>query len=106
MRTPGSGRKPGSVNKKTEALQEIADRNGVNPFEILCLIAKGDLRNLGYQFGESQVPLDYQIDIATRMGAAKEAARYLYPQRKAVELSTDESGFKIVLCDYTSKAKP
>lgn len=93
MKTPGSGRKAGTPNKSAVDLQEIADRIGVNIFEVLCLIAKGDMAALGEE---------KKIDINARLGAAKEAAKYLYSQRKAVELSGSETDpFVISIHDYT-----
>ena len=39
MKTPGSGRKAGTPNKRTEAIQEMLDRVGCNPLEGLALIS-------------------------------------------------------------------
>lgn len=109
-RPAGAGRKAGTPNKKTQALHDLAESLGVSPFEILLLVAKGDWKALGIplieikkdgQLVETKNPV---IDIETRVQAAKEACKYLHPQRKAVELSTDENtGFRIVVEEYKPK---
>lgn len=99
----GLGRPRGSKNKDTRELEDIAARVGVNPFEALCLILKGDKRKLGYDVPDiGMIPADWQLPLEMRIQAAKELCRYLYPQRKAVEL-TDIDGFKIIIEDYVSK---
>lgn len=109
-RPDGAGRKAGTPNKKTQELHELAEKLGVSPFEILLLVAKGDWKTLGIPLIEikkdgfiieQKNPI---IDIETRVQAAKEACKYLHPQRKAVELSTDENtGFRIVVEEYKPK---
>jgi hypothetical protein len=104
------GRQKGTVNKSTQNLMDIADRIGVSPFEVLCMIAKADWQGLGYDnptylkaAGENMIEVD-RITLESRLNAAKEASKYLYPQRKAVEHSTDsDKGFKIVIEDYKTK---
>lgn len=63
------GRKKGTLNRKTEDLLEICERNGVNVFEAmvqLAVNARGD---------------DVKFD------RLREIAQYIYPKRKAVEHS-------------------
>lgn len=108
-----AGRKKGSVNKKTHEARELADRLGVDPLEILFHFASRNWKALGYSSEyQTKVLKDggtlevERITPEMRLNAAKEAVRYVYPQTKAVELSSGESegtGFKIVLEDYTSK---
>lgn len=68
-KTPGSGRKKGTPNKSRETLLEICARRGVVPFEALIEI---------YQTAEKE---------ETQLAAIKEAAKYIYPQLKAIEHS-------------------
>lgn len=89
------GRQKGTPNKSTTEAEAICKRLGCDPFEILILFAKGDYRTLGYSF-EALTP-------ELRQKSAAEAVRYLRPQRKAVEHTTGEEGFKIVIEDYQSK---
>lgn len=106
-------RPKGVPNRKTTELQEIAERIGVNPFEILCLFAKEDWKGLGYEkatytkvFQDGGTMEIERISPELRFQAAKEASKYLFPQRKAVELSTqDDAGFKIIVEDYLSKGE-
>lgn len=115
MRTPGSGRQPGTPNKNTKALLEKAEELGVDPFELLCHIAKGDWKAFGLKMmkrtetvpGQTltrEVDVEPEISFEDRFRAIIELAGYLYPKRKAVALSADEdSGFKIIIEDFTKK---
>lgn len=68
----------------------------VDPFEILLLFAKGDWKALGYPSEwDDKISNDvlYQVRIIEprdRIVAAKEACKYIYPQRKAIDLTTDD----------------
>lgn len=87
------GRTKGTVNKRTFDAQKLAEEKGCDPLEILIDIAKGDWEALGYEkdhvikfsmgnpFAESVITMDH------RVSAAKEAAKYIYPQLKAIELT-------------------
>lgn len=76
--------KPGSIGRPVGArsvlalrVEAIAQRVGVDPFEVLCLFAKGDHKTLG-------------CDVVTtdqRLQAATAAAKYLYSQKRSVEHS-------------------
>lgn len=67
-KTPGSGRKPGSLNKKTDLMAQC-EAKGVNVWEKL----------LEY--------LVYPCDPAMRLQAIKIACPYLYATNKAIEHS-------------------
>lgn len=101
------GRSKGVKNKTTQELHEIAERLGVNPFEILLLFAAGDSEALGCNVGnkfsqefaefldEDQLKTvrDLEEKILSpitpelRQKAAKDACEYLFPKRKAIEHS-------------------
>ena len=98
---PGSpktgGRIKGTPNKSTQALYERAEALGVDPFEILLYFAKGDERSLGYnseQYRETEYGKVVVVRITPemRIRAAAEACQYLYPKRKAIEISGNEGG--------------
>lgn len=105
------GRQKGTPNKRTVQAQEIADRIGVDPLEVLMRYAAGDWEGLGYHqphyvkvTSDGREIFEDVIQPDQRIAAAKEAAKYLYPQRKAVEFkSEDDTGIAIVVKDYTSK---
>ncbi len=63
------GRQKGTPNKKTEGLLEICERKGISPFEAMVDLALS------------------ASDDAVKFGVLKELCTYLYPKRKAVELS-------------------
>lgn len=111
MKIEGSGRKKGTPNKKTQTAMELAEKVGVDPLEILLMFAKGDWEGLGYdakynvkkdQYTGEEVFTD-KITPDVRMNAAKEASKYIYPQRKALEGSLEGNALKIVIEDYVSK---
>lgn len=89
----GSGRKPGTPNKTTQDLHEIAERLECNPFEVLIHYAKGDFKALGYEEFQIMVTKTGEtVSVLTippelRQKSAKDACEYLYPKRKAVEHS-------------------
>jgi len=81
-RPANAGRKKGTPNKKTQDLLERCAQRGVDPFEVLLELCQSD-------------------DDAIRLQAAKEACKYIHPQRKAIEMSNPEGeGFKVVVEDY------
>lgn len=84
-RVKTGGRKKGTPNKQAEELRDIADRLGVNPFEVLLLFAKGDWKALGYK--KRKYAPDPEIHPSIRARAAAEANQYLHPKRKAIEHS-------------------
>lgn len=78
----GSGRKPGSLNKKNQEIQELAKEMGCNPALILMMIAMGDGQALGS---------DELIDLDRRKDAAIQLMPYLYGKRKPVDSKGDDS---------------
>ena len=104
-------RQKGTPNRKTQDLFEIANRLKCDPFEVLIMFTKADWKGLGYSSATiTKVLKDggtlevERIPPELRLHAAKESAKYLYPQRKAVEHSSDEDkGFRILIQDYTVK---
>lgn len=103
------GRPKGCKNKRTRMVEEIADQFELDPFQVLMMIACNDWKGLGYASStktvfsmagiESEEPV---IGLSDRLGAAKEATKYIYSQKRSVELSTDpDKGIKIILEDYT-----
>lgn len=114
-RKPGGpktgGRKAGTANKKTVEAQEIADRNGINPFEILVWFAQGNWEKLGYdsqrvtKYGASGLP--YQEDVISpelRQSSAGKAVEYLYPKRKAIEQSITDNTVTTITRTVINKA--
>lgn len=97
-RPPGyprsGGRQKGTVNKAALNARAMAAELGVDPFEVLLLITKGDWESLGYTSAEitkagkdGQTFTEDRITLDHRLTAAKEASKYIYQQLKAVEVS-------------------
>lgn len=91
------GRPPGSANKRTSDLLDIAERLECNPFEVLIHFAKGDFEALGYDQHQMKTTkdggtvLELTISPELRQKSAKDACEYLFPKRKAVEHSFNPS---------------
>ncbi len=103
------GRKKGVKNKDSIPAQELADKLGVDPFEILLLFAKGDWAALGYKDEFDFIPgpngpIEKRIIAPElRQKAAKDSATYLRPQLKSLEVSNkDEQGFMVMIKDFSS----
>ena len=85
-KTPGSGRKKGSPNKKTIELLDICVKHGLHPFEGMVLLAKAE------------------ADPDKKFDKLEKIAQYVHPKRKAMEISNgDENGFLVVIKDYSKK---
>lgn len=87
-------RTKGSANKVTKIAQEKAGELGIDPFEILLLMAAEKFEELGYEARtelrvtpEGKEYSEFVIPPHMRMQAAKEAVQYLLPKRRAVEFS-------------------
>lgn len=106
-------RQKGTKNRKTLEVEEIASKLKCNPFEVLCLFAKGDWKALGYENElyfiekpDGQVKMGYVVTPEMRLQGAKEAAKYLYSQKRAVEVgNTKDEGFKIIVEGYPGEKK-
>ncbi len=103
------GRRPGSKNLISKEADEVFERMQFCPLEDLIKFAKGDWQGLGYQSG-SKVSFTAQgieteeetIKPEHRLTALKEACKYRFAQKKAIDLtSSDGSGIKILIEDYT-----
>lgn len=96
------GRSKGTPNKKTINAQAIADRLGIDPFEVLLLLATGDWKALGYKKRERLTSANewasiYEdsIPVGVRASCAAQACNYLYPRRKAIDLKLDQDNVPI-----------
>jgi hypothetical protein len=96
------GRGKGTPNKNTLPLQQLADKLGCSPFEILCRFAIGDAKGLGYATdivhsttSKGEIIEKPLIGPELRIKAASEAAQYLYPKRKAIEHSGEITSVQV-----------
>lgn len=83
------GKKKGTPNKKRsifESLEEIRTDNG-EPVDVVKLFFDGLMTMPPFQ----------------RVDALLDFMKFIYPQQKALEVSSGEGGFKIVIEDYSKK---
>ena len=74
---PGAGRPKGSRNKRTEDIEEMLERLGCNPLEVLAMIAINDKDSLGE---EKNIP------IALRQKAASDLMPYIAPKLRSSQV--------------------
>jgi hypothetical protein len=86
-RPPGAGRRAGTPNKRTQALEVLKSKAGLDPLDFFRAVLESDLSVLG----AAAPTLDQ------RLTAAKELASYLYPKKKSVEVTGDMGPLAIKL---------
>lgn len=101
------GREKGTPNKKTEWIFELCQKNNFDPIQALIDVAKNNWEALGYSGPEIEkqgfqgvMVLEPVISMDHRIDAMKTLTSYMYPKRKAVEISNEgeaNSGFKFQL---------
>jgi len=74
------GRPMGLKNKINREVDALAQKTGCNPLEILFHFASGNSVALG---------MTLAITPDQRLQAASQAAKYVYPQRRAIEVNAD-----------------
>ncbi len=74
---PGAGRPKGSRNKRTEDIEDMLERLGCNPLEVLAMIAINDKASLGE---EKDIP------IALRQKAASDLMPYIAPKLRSSQV--------------------
>lgn len=73
-RPEGAGRKKGTPNHKTQHLMNICEKEGIDPFQALCQIAKESIKT----------------NPERAISALKEVCQYVYPKRKALEIELSD----------------
>lgn len=103
------GRPKGSKNKHSFKVEEIAQKFEVEPFEYMMRIAAGDWKFFGFDgptkttFTPQGIEIEeLNIPIKERAQMAKEASKYLYSAKQAVQVS-GEMGIKIIVEDFLKK---
>ena len=79
---PGAGRPRGSRNKRTEDIEEMLERLGCNPLEVLAMIAINDKGGLGEE---------KDIAIALRQKAASDLMPYIAPKLRSSQVEVTGS---------------
>lgn len=93
------GRKKGSITKDRQMLIDKCKELGVDVFEILLRFANNDWQGLGYKtenhvIGMTQRgdPIEVErISPELRQKSANDASRFMLPQLKAIDVTTDEN---------------
>jgi hypothetical protein len=104
------GRRPGTPNKDATLLSEKARELECDPFEILLHFAKGDFKALGYKeytlksspTGEILETLTIEPDLRAR--CAQKACDFLYPKRKALDITMDDETSKSFGLAYSAES--
>ena len=95
------GRQKGTPNKKTQEAQELAEKLGINPLEILLHFAAGNYQELGLvehkeiRTKDGAVIFEPTISPELRQKSAKDACEYLVPKLKAIEHSGSVDGMEL-----------
>jgi hypothetical protein len=71
---PNSGRKRGSPNRVTQAQRDAIIASGLTPLDYLLSVLRNE-----------------EMDVHTRMDAAKAAAPYVHPRLSQVDMSTQHT---------------
>lgn len=98
-----NGRPKGCKNKRSFIAEIIASKYELDPFEVLMQIAAGDWETLGFKtrtrpvFTAQGIEMEEDnVPLAQRCIAAKEAVKYLYPQKKQIQRVTKEEAIEIL----------
>lgn len=88
QKTPGSGRKKGTLNKRTLA-EEACHKLGISPFELLAQMCIN---------GEAE---------STRLAAIQTLCKHIEPPKKPLEMSLNPEANELVMkvYDYTEDKK-
>jgi hypothetical protein len=81
---PGSGRKPGSVNKRTQEIAEKASAEGITPLEVMIQA----MRNVYY--GED----GKQENAIAAFNLAKECAPFMHPRLQPIGAKVQLAGLR------------
>lgn len=115
-RTPGSGRKPGTPNRRTVEVMEVLRANKYNPdlpflfwAELLTegmRGAGGKLYVLGY--GDKGSMMQGVVPVPLMLEAAKQLASYVAPRRKMVDVGEGDDAFPDIVFeeDFTQLGTP
>lgn len=88
-KTPGSGRKKGTLNKNTQAVADRCAALGLDPVEVAALFARGDWKKLGYKKGNLGPFGSPTIPPALRARCALDLVEFIHPKLKSVEFKGD-----------------
>lgn len=104
------GRQKGTPNKDPLQLEERAMSLGVDVFAVLANFVAGNWKQLGYdnetyvmENAQGATKIGYTITPEMRLKAATELMKYIYSQKKALEMSTGNDGFRVIIEDYSEK---
>ena len=105
------GRPKGALSAKRREIEEMHKASKLGPAEFLFAILNGDWATLGYYYDTKKVvmnghPVEVEcISLDHRMEAAKELMKYLYVQKKTLDVtSSDGTGITVNVIDYNTQA--
>jgi hypothetical protein len=99
-----NGRPKGLKDKRTRTVEEIAAKFDMDPLEILLRFAHRDWKGLGYKSQKIMKTLKdgstVLVDVISpelQQASAMDAARFIHPQKKAVDVKLSEDSAPIVV---------
>lgn len=106
------GRPKGAKNKHSIDVDLMAMQYKLQPFEFMMAVINNDFKKLGYESATKttftpqgiEVEEDH-ITVKDRVKCAEAASKYLYTAKKALEVSSGEQGFKVIIEDYSKDKK-
>lgn len=105
------GRQKGTPNKSTDYIFELCAKHDFDPIEILILTAKNDWRALGFEsptitkFGfQGAVVEEPVITVDHALEATKTLVSYMYPKRKAIEVTSDSEKPTAIVLAYNQQS--
>lgn len=103
-------RPKGLPNKRTKEICELIDGSKLGLIEAMIAVLNNDWKTLGLDDAKktqwTSSGIEYEVDAITldqRIEIMKTLIKYRYSQKQSVEVSTGDTGIKIVIEDYTGK---
>jgi hypothetical protein len=88
------GRTKGTPNKRSLQVEEMAAQYKLDPFDFLMKVVNNDWEGIGVE--PDKITTDHRIQ------AAKFASKYLYSEKKPLELDVNKQSITIEIKDYTA----
>jgi len=105
------GRKKGTPNKSTDYIFDLCEKNNFDPIQALIWVAQNNWKSLGYrdshiekQGFQGVVTSEPIISVDHRIDAMKSLTGYMYPKRKAIEMTMDKNSVQPIILAYSKES--